>query len=42
MPELVLKVLEQETHIKENIAKEFKTANSAFYLGRGLNYNLAM
>lgn len=42
MSKLVSKALEQETHIKENIDKEFKTANSAFYLDRGLHYNLVM
>ena len=42
MPELVSKALEQEDHIKEDIAKELKNATSAFYLGRGLDYNLAM
>ena len=42
MPELVSKALEQETHIKEDVAKELKNATSAFYLGRGLDYNLAM
>ena len=42
MPELVTKALEQETHIKEDVAKELKNATSAFYLGRGLDYNLAM
>ena len=42
MPELVSKALEQETHIKKEVAKELKNATSAFYLGRGLDYNLAM
>ena len=42
MPELVSKALEQETHIKEDVAKELVNATSAFYLGRGLDYNLAM
>ena len=42
MPELVSKALEQETHIKEDVAKELKNATSAFYVGRGLDYNLAM
>ena len=42
MPELVSKALEQEDHIKEDIAKELKNSTSAFYLGRGLDYNLAM
>ena len=42
MPELVAKALEQETHIKEDVAKELVNATSAFYLGRGLDYNLAM
>ncbi|SCI35096.1 glutamine--fructose-6-phosphate transaminase (isomerizing) [Romboutsia sp. 1001713B170207_170306_H8] len=42
MPELVSRALEQETHIKEDVAKELRNATSAFYLGRGLDYNLAM
>lgn len=42
MPELVEKALEQETYIKDVVAKELKKSNSAFYLGRGLDYNLAM
>ncbi|MGL5328535.1 MAG: glutamine--fructose-6-phosphate transaminase (isomerizing) [Peptostreptococcaceae bacterium] len=42
MPQLVSKALEQETHIKEDVAKELRNATSAFYLGRGLDYNLAM
>lgn len=42
MPKLVEKALEQETHIKEDVAKELRNATSAFYLGRGLDYNLAM
>ncbi|WP_122640404.1 glutamine--fructose-6-phosphate transaminase (isomerizing) [Romboutsia sp. Marseille-P6047] len=42
MSELVSRALEQETHIKEDVAKELRNATSAFYLGRGLDYNLAM
>ena len=42
MPENVSKALEQEEYIKNDVAKTLKDANSAFYLGRGLDYNLAM
>ena len=42
MPEKVEKAIEQENYIKEEVAKELTEANSAFYLGRGLDYNLAM
>ncbi len=42
MPSKVEKALEQETYIKEDVAKTLKEAHSAFYLGRGLDYNLAM
>lgn len=42
MPEKVSKALEQEEYIKNDVAKTLKDANSAFYLGRGLDYNLAM
>jgi len=42
MPEKVSKALEQEDYIKNDVAKTLKDATSAFYLGRGLDYNLAM
>ena len=42
MPEKVSKALEQEEYIKNDVAKTLKEANSAFYLGRGLDYKLAM
>ena len=42
MPSKVEKALEQEQYIKEDVAKTIKDASSAFYLGRGLDYNLAM
>lgn len=42
MPELVEKALKQETYIKEEVAKEFNTVSSVLYLGRGLDYNLAI
>ena len=42
MPEKVSKALEQEEYIKNDVARTLKDANSAFYLGRGLDYNLAM
>ena len=42
MPEKVEEALKQETHIKDDVAKTLKDASSAFYLGRGLDYNLAM
>lgn len=42
MPEKVEKALEQENYIKDDVAKTLKDATSAFYLGRGLDYNLAM
>ena len=42
MTEKVSKALEQEEYIKNDVAKTLKDANSAFYLGRGLDYNLAM
>lgn len=42
MPSKVEKALQQETYIKEDVAKTLKEAHSAFYLGRGLDYNLAM
>ena len=40
--EKVSKALEQEEYIKNDVAKTLKDASSAFYLGRGLDYNLAM
>jgi glucosamine--fructose-6-phosphate aminotransferase (isomerizing) len=42
MPEKVSKALEQEEYIKNDVAKTLKDTTSAFYLGRGLDYNLAM
>ena len=42
MPEKVEKALQQEEYIKNEIAPTLKEATSAFYLGRGLDYNLAM
>lgn len=42
MPEKVEKALEQEEYIKNEVAPTLKEATSAFYLGRGLDYNLAM
>ena len=42
MPEKVEKALEQEAYIRDEVAKELKEASSAFYLGRGLDYNIAM
>ncbi len=42
MPEKVEQALQQESYIKEDVAKTLKDASSAFYLGRGLDYNLAM
>ena len=42
MPQKVSKALEQEEYIKNDVAKTLKDASSAFYLGRGLDYNLAM
>jgi len=42
MPEKVSKALEQEEYIKNDVAKTLKDAMNAFYLGRGLDYNLAM
>ncbi|MGL5312555.1 MAG: glutamine--fructose-6-phosphate transaminase (isomerizing) [Peptostreptococcaceae bacterium] len=42
MPEKVEKALEQEAYIRDEVAKELRDANSSFYLGRGLDYNLAM
>lgn len=42
MPEKVETALEQEAYIRDEVAKELKEANSAFYLGRGLDYNIAM
>ena len=42
MPAKVSKALEQEEYIKNDVAKTLKDATSAFYLGRGLDYNLAM
>ncbi|MGL5348560.1 MAG: glutamine--fructose-6-phosphate transaminase (isomerizing) [Peptostreptococcaceae bacterium] len=42
MPQKVEKALEQEAYIRDEVAKELKDSNSAFYLGRGLDYNLAM
>lgn len=42
MPEKVEQALQQENYIKEDVAKTLKDASSAFYLGRGLDYNLAM
>lgn len=42
MPEKVTKVLEQENYIKEDIAKSIKDKDNAFYLGRGLDYSIAM
>ncbi|MGL4797635.1 MAG: glutamine--fructose-6-phosphate transaminase (isomerizing) [Paraclostridium sp.] len=41
MPDKVEEALKQENHIKE-IAKTLKDKHSAFYLGRGLDYNIAM
>lgn len=41
MPLKVEEALKQEDHIKE-IAKTLKEKHSAFYLGRGLDYNIAM
>ncbi|MGL5714085.1 MAG: glutamine--fructose-6-phosphate transaminase (isomerizing) [Paraclostridium sp.] len=41
MPSKVEEALKQEDHIKE-IAKTLKEKHSAFYLGRGLDYNIAM
>ncbi|OSB07847.1 glutamine--fructose-6-phosphate transaminase (isomerizing) [Paraclostridium bifermentans] len=41
MPSKVEESLKQEDHIKE-IAKTLKEKHSAFYLGRGLDYNIAM
>lgn len=41
MPSKVEEALKQENHIKE-IAKTLKEKHSAFYLGRGLDYNIAM
>lgn len=41
MPSKVKEALKQEDHIKE-IAKTLKEKHSAFYLGRGLDYNIAM
>ncbi|MGL4911461.1 MAG: glutamine--fructose-6-phosphate transaminase (isomerizing) [Romboutsia sp.] len=42
MPEKVEEALKQETYIKDDVAKTLKDSSSAFYLGRGLDYNLAM
>lgn len=42
MPEKVTKALEQENYIKEDIAKSIKDKDNAFYLGRGLDYSIAM
>ncbi len=42
MPEKVTKALEQENYIKEDIAKSIKDRENAFYLGRGLDYSIAM
>ncbi|MGL6105545.1 glutamine--fructose-6-phosphate transaminase (isomerizing) [Romboutsia sp.] len=42
MPDKVEEVLKQEDYIKEDVAKTLKDTTSAFYLGRGLDYNLAM
>ena len=42
MPDKVSKALEQEDYIKDDVSKTLKDAHSAFYLGRGLDYNLAM
>lgn len=41
MPSKVEEALKQEDHIKE-VAKTLKEKHSAFYLGRGLDYNIAM
>lgn len=41
MPEKVEKALEQESYIKE-VAKTLNGKENAFYLGRGLDYSLAM
>ncbi len=41
MPSKVEESLKQENHIKE-VAKTLKEKHSAFYLGRGLDYNIAM
>ena len=42
MPQKVEEALQQEDYIRDEVAKELKDSNSAFYLGRGLDYNLAM
>ncbi len=42
MPQKVEEALQQENYIKEDVSKTIKDANNAFYLGRGLDYNLAM
>lgn len=42
MPEKVTKALEQENYIKEDVAKSIKDRDNAFYLGRGLDYSIAM
>lgn len=42
MPEKVTKALEQENYIKEDIAKSIKDRENTFYLGRGLDYSIAM
>ena len=42
MPQKVEQALKQEQYIKEDVAKTMKDSTSAFYLGRGLDYNLAM
>ena len=41
MPSKVEEVLKLDDYIKE-VAETIKEANSAFYLGRGLDYNIAM
>ena len=42
IPEKVIEALKQEEYIKNEVADTIKDASSAFYLGRGLDYNLAM
>ena len=42
MPSKVEKFWKQETDIKEDLLKTYKRSYSVFYLGRGLDYNLAM
>ena len=42
MPKKVEEALEQEAYIRDEVAKELREASSTFYLGRGLDYNIAM